>query len=597
MNLEAFTSTFLNIFYFLIVLGLAVIFHEWGHFIVAKLSGAKVDRFAVGFGKVLFSYKWHETEYAVCALPLGGYVKIRGMDPDEETTGAEWEFLQLAPWKRILIVVAGPVMNFVLAFLLYALIFVSFGEAYTASTTIGHVTTGSWGWQMGLREDDKILSVNDKKVSSWEEVTNYQSNLDREKLTVTVKRDGNKLGKQFEIPESYKKSDEDVPPPKTYEGIYITRVLPGSPAKKAGLKAGMSIIRANGKTFETREQWSNFFSSQYEKTPDGEYKAKEVHIVAKTQQGAPTTINVTPELVFPAEDAVPSHPIARLGLMFHGETSVEDYLMPTISPLGVAPKLKPVVGGVQEGGPAQAAGMTKGSRIVEINDQQIDDFNDVRLTVQRSLKITEEGKAKAEPLEVTWLTPQDEMKTKTITPDVIEEPLLTPSSIKTGKEYYMAKLGIEYQHDRKKMGGIGAIVAGWQKTVYICGFMVNFLWDLFTGNVSPKLIGGPIAIYQISAETGRWGLERFLSFIALLSANLGLINLFPLPPFDGGHVVFYFYEMIRMKPLTMKQMENFGKIGFALIIPLIIWLFINDLTRANFFTWLSDLIQKALGAS
>jgi regulator of sigma E protease len=83
-------------------------------------------------------------------------------------------------------------------------------------------------------------------------------------------------------------------------------------------------------------------------------------------------------------------------------------------------------------------------------------------------------------------------------------------------------------------------------------------------------------------------LERFLGFIALLSVNLGLLNLFPFPPFDGGHAVVYVVEMIRMKPLTMKQMETFGKIGFALIIPLFIFLIFNDLARTDCFPGLKD---------
>jgi len=100
-----------------------------------------------------------------------------------------------------------------------------------------------------------------------------------------------------------------------------------------------------------------------------------------------------------------------------------------------------------------------------------------------------------------------------------------------------------------------------------------------------------IAIYQLSGETGRRGLESFLNFIALLSANLGILNLFPFPPLDGGHIVFYSYEIIRRKRLTMKQMENFGKIGFVLIIPLMIWIIFNDLDRLNVFSWFTDLFR------
>ncbi|RJP22519.1 MAG: RIP metalloprotease RseP [Candidatus Omnitrophota bacterium] len=597
MNLDSIVSTFFSVFHFLVVLGLAVIFHEWGHFIVAKLSGAKVDRFAVGFGKVLFSRHWHDTEYALCALPLGGYVKIKGMDPDDETTGAEWEFLQLAAWKRILIVLAGPVMNFVLAFLLYVLVFMSFGEAYTATTTIGHVSPGSWGWEMGLRNGDKIVAINDKEITSWEDVLLTQSDFEKDQFRIIVDRDGSRLDKHYQIPKGYADDAEFVRPPDLFEGIFLTRILPGSAAEQAGLKAGTEILSANGTTFETREEWSKYFSAQYEQDAEGKYQPKEVRVVTRDTQGATTAILITPELVFPAEDAIPNQPVTRLGLLFHGEISVEENLLPTVNPIGITPKLNPVIGGVQEGSPAESAGITRGSRIVRLNDQEIDDFNDIRIIVQESLEEQEDGTVAARPLAVTWLTPQSEMKNGTVTPEIIKEPMLTRSSLKTGKLYYLARIGIDQQYDRKTMGVIGSIVAGWQKTIHICGFMIGFLYDLFTGGVSPKLVGGPIAIYQISAETGRWGLERFLSFIALLSANLGLINLFPLPPFDGGHILFYSYEIIRMKPVTMKQMENFGKIGFALIIPLILWIFINDLNRIEFFSWIGGLIQKAFGAS
>ncbi|MFB3788294.1 MAG: RIP metalloprotease RseP [bacterium] len=592
MTLDALTSVFTNLFYFAIVLGLAVIFHEWGHFIVAKLSGAKVDEFAVGFGKKIFRYDWHDTEYSIRLLPLGGLVKIRGMDPDEVLTGADFEYLQLAPWKRILIVVAGPFMNFVLAYLIYVFVLLAFGETYNATTTVGYVPMGSMGWEMGLRKDDRILSVNGVPVSSWDEISDLQADLSRETLTLTVDRGGQVLAKEKEIPPNYTQIDEseEITPPPAFEGIFVSSILPGGPAARAGLPSGVEILTVDGKTFGTRDQWSDYISSRYTKTPEGEYRPETITLVYKEPQGATHTLAITPDIIFPAADAEPYQPKTQLALTFQGEMSVEEYLTPTIPPLGIAPKLNPVIGKVQEGGPAAESGLTEDSRIIEMNGKSIDNWVDVLRTIYSVPVKQVNEEYQAEPIQVTWLGPDNQIHQASITPRVSLQNILTPTGAKTGKRYPLPQLGIDMKMDRKQIGVLGAVTYGFEKVGEVCGFMFDFLHKLFTGNISPKLLGGPIAIYQLSGESGRWGWERFFSFIALLSVNLALLNLFPFPPFDGGHAVVYLVEMIRMKPMTMKQMETFGKIGFVLIIPLFIYLIFNDLSRMDLFTWLKGLI-------
>ncbi len=592
MTLDAFTSVFTNLFYFAIVLGLAVIFHEWGHFIVAKLAGAKVDEFAVGFGKKLFRYNWHDTEYSIRLLPLGGLVKIRGMDPDEELTGAEFEYLQLAPWKRILVVVAGPFMNFVLAYLIYVFVLLAFGETYNATTTVGYVPMGSMGWEMGLRKDDRILSVNGVSVSSWDEISELQADLSRKTLSLTVERGGQVLSKEKEIPPNYTQAEEavEVTPPPAFEGIFVSSILPGGPAARDGLPSGVEILTVDGKTFGTRDQWSEYISSRFTKTPEGEYRPEPITLVYKEPQGATHALAITPDIIFPAEDAEPYQPKTQLALTFQGEMSIEEYLTPTIPPLGIAPKLNPVIGNVQEGGPAAAAGLTLDSRIIEMNGKSIDNWVDVLRTIYSVPVKQVNEEFQADPIQVTWLGPDNQVHQASITPHVSLQNVLTPTGAKTGKRYPLPQLGIDMKMDRKQIGILGAATYGFEKVVDVCGFMFDFLHKLFTGNISPKLLGGPIAIYQLSGESGRWGWERFFSFIALLSVNLALLNLFPFPPFDGGHAVVYLVEMIRMKPMTMKQMETFGKIGFVLIIPLFFYLIFNDLSRTNLFTWLKGLI-------
>ncbi|HOL95524.1 MAG TPA: RIP metalloprotease, partial [bacterium] len=245
---------------------------------------------------------------------------------------------------------------------------------------------------------------------------------------------------------------------------------------------------------------------------------------------------------------------------------------------------------VQEGSPAGLAGLTEDSRIIEMNGQPVNNWIDVLRTIYSVPVTAVNGEYKADPIQVTWLSPEGEMRQASITPRVTLQNVLTPTGAKTGKRYPLPQLGIDMKMDRKQIGVLGAATYGFEKVIQVCGFMVDFLHKLFTGDISPKLLGGPIAIYQLSGESGRWGWERFFSFIALLSVNLALLNLFPFPPFDGGHAVVYLVEMVRMKPMTMKQMETFGKIGFVLIIPLFIYLIFNDLSRTDLFTWLKGLI-------
>jgi regulator of sigma E protease len=445
MSIESILSNFSGIFYFGVVLGLAVIFHEWGHYIVAKLSGAKVDEFAVGFGKKILKYTWHNTEYTLRALPLGGFVKIRGMDPDDEITGADYEYLQLAPWKRIFIVVAGPFMNFVLAYLIYVFILFSFGQSYTASTTIGQVPHGSWGWEIGLQTGDQIVSINDRKISSWDDVESAVANIYsgiaqkptfNHSLNVIIERDGEKLAKKKVITPEYinaliSDSGTQITPPDSFTGIYVTKVIPGGAAHETGLTSGIVIESINGETFETRKEWSDYISTSYEKADDGTYSAKSMDIVYCEPESATKTVSVTPNLVKPSPDSIPNKPIAQLGIMFEGEISVLDFFTPKTPLLGVSPKLNPIIGRVQDGSPADLAGLEKDCRIVSINGKDVDDWNDVLFSIYTTpITENEDTSFTAEPLELAWLTSNNEMKEASISPNVTLQKYHYPNQFK-----------------------------------------------------------------------------------------------------------------------------------------------------------------------
>lgn len=156
-----------SIIVFLIVLGVLILVHEFGHFIIAKKAGVQVERFSLGFGPVLLSRKKDETEYTINAFPLGGYVKMAG-DNAQEFKGESGEYLSKPPGKRAAIVFFGPLLNYVLGILLFWLIFIIGYPSF--SNKIGGLIEGMGAQKAGIQIGDRIISVDNKKLSSWEEL-------------------------------------------------------------------------------------------------------------------------------------------------------------------------------------------------------------------------------------------------------------------------------------------------------------------------------------------------------------------------------------------------------------------------------------------
>lgn len=154
------------------VLGILIFFHELGHFLVAKWSGVRVDKFSLGFPPFLFKKRMGETEYCIGVIPLGGFVKMAGENPDEEATGAPYEFMSKSVGTRTAVVSAGPFMNFVLAWLILWGIFFVQGELITDSdrAVVGMVATDSPAAEAGLQSGDVITAINGRSVDSFSDM-------------------------------------------------------------------------------------------------------------------------------------------------------------------------------------------------------------------------------------------------------------------------------------------------------------------------------------------------------------------------------------------------------------------------------------------
>ena len=177
----------LSLVYFLIVLGALVLVHEFGHFITAKRCGVRVERFSIGFGPKLFSVKKGETEYLVSAIPLGGYVKMAGDEPSE-IKGKDWEFLSKSVGDRFKIIVAGPLLNYVMAFLIFSVVFM-FGSP-TLTTEVGSLLKDYPAEKAGLLAGDKVTAIDGKNIGDWEEMTEIIHKHIEGSIKLTVNRGG-----------------------------------------------------------------------------------------------------------------------------------------------------------------------------------------------------------------------------------------------------------------------------------------------------------------------------------------------------------------------------------------------------------------------
>lgn len=241
---------------FLFVLGVLIFVHELGHYMMAKRLGVRVLTFSLGFGPKILRFRRGDTEYCISAIPLGGYVKMAGENPDDPRSGNPDEFLSRTKWERFQILIMGPAMNIALAVVVMAIVLMQGAEvpAYQDQPpVIGAVLPGSPAEKVGIRSGDRILTVAGESVDTWEDfflAIGMRANRDvavtllreRQTLHVTVRPNPQT---RFEVGEIGVLPDVNP---------YVDSVTPGDPADRAGLKAGDGIVAVNGERVVFRSQ-------------------------------------------------------------------------------------------------------------------------------------------------------------------------------------------------------------------------------------------------------------------------------------------------------------------------------------------------------
>jgi len=441
---------------FIVALGLLIVVHEYGHYLIARLCGVKVLRFSVGFGRPLYTRTIgkDQTEWVIAAIPFGGYVKM--LDEREgpvEAHEADRAFNRQSVWRRFAIVVAGPVANFLFAIAVYAGLFM-YGLP-EARPVVGNPPEGSVAAAAGLHSGDTVRAVDGEAITTWQELRwrVLQSALQRQPLR-------------------------------------------------------LELLDERG---HLRDATLDLHS-------------------------------------FPADD-VESDALERVGLRLY------------------RPPLEPVIGQVVAGSAAERAGLTAGDRVLRADGNPVESWDALVALVQ----------ARAEtPLRLTIERG-----------GVRQDMEVTPAAVSAGQKRigrigaapqipaaHAERMTIRVQH------GFGeALWKGAAKTGDIAVFSLKMLGKMLMGEVSWRHLSGPVTIADFAGQSAQMGWISYVTFLALISISLGVLNLLPIPLLDGGHLMYYAIEVVKGKPVSERAMELGQRVGLALLLVMMAFAFYNDLNR------------------
>ena len=428
---------------FIFVLGVLIFVHELGHFIMARRIGVRVLTFSLGFGPKLLSFRRGDTEYCISAIPLGGYVKMAGENPEDTRTGANDEFLSKTKWQRFQVLVMGPVMNILLAIVVMALVLYQGARvAANDSPVIGSFKENSVAKAAGLQPGDRIVSVDGTPVDTWAELEMQILPKGNRRVRIVADRNGRSIEVDV-VPAAEGKFEIGEIGIVPIMRPQFRTINDGSPAKEAGLQGGDVILAVAGERGVTRERTIELIKAHENKPLLFEVE----------RQGQPLSITVTPRRI----------------------------------------DNTPMVG------------------------------------------------AHIDPLE-----------TRLVEPGPLEA----------------VKLSLEQNWE-------------WSKLI------VKTLVGLFTRETSVKQLMGPVAIADLSGTAAQQGWISLFSLMGLISLNLGLLNLMPIPVLDGGHITILALEGLARRDFSMKVKEKMLLAGFALLLMLMVTVIYNDLTRVQ---WIERLM-------
>lgn len=533
---------------FTLLLGILIFVHELGHFLMARLCGVRVEVFSLGFGKKIFSIKRGDTTYCISIIPLGGYVKMFGEQPGEEIAESDKSvsFTHKSVWQRIAVVLAGPLMNFFFAVLVLFLIALT-GEKLRAPK-VGDVLINSDAYVSGLRSGDKITSVNNITVESYEQFSEVLNSINLAYGKLTVEREFTNEKVEVNVPLHRKPNPNILSTSSLVNEINgmslnsastIIGIKRNSPLKSLGVQSGDKITKINGQSTIYLRQLEWILSKQEPKSPL-ELSIERLDSDNKLQQLSVTI----------SSDLVKSYTLENLGI-----ESAEFYLAK-----------------IFDGAPAQKAGLQTGDRIVRIDGKPILEWADVVNSIKAY------SGSGAMTLEIFR---GDKELQISLTPELTSQPTQTGGEEKRYTVGILPYLNIADPEilEIKAANPIKALARGFEKTWNLSVMTVMSFVRLVENKISPKNIGGVIAIGQAASDSFKMGWDYFLQMMALISVNLFILNLLPIPVLDGGHLIFYAIEAIKGSPISIKKMAIAQQVGMILLMSLMVFAFFNDFSR------------------
>jgi len=413
-----------------IVLGVLIFVHEAGHFLVATLFRVRVLVFSLGFGKRLFGFRRCSTDYRVSLIPLGGYVRMAGDTPEEGRTGAEDEFLSKPKWQRFLILVAGPLMNLIIA------------VAFLTGLDMSGVPTASLGTKIG-------------------------------------------------------------------------ETVPNKPAARAGLKAGDTIVAIDGEPVKVFD---------------------DVRLIVSTHAGTPLRVDYVRDGVRRTTTVTP---VAEQG---------------EFGRLGVAgfyPFYEPVAG-VNPGSPAAKGGLHDRDRILSANGKPVVQLIDLKAIF---------ANAKGGP--VALVVERGGQRLNVTVPAAKDDP-----------EDSLRGIGVPVEFRKLSFGA--AVNDSLNENMKLARVSFMTIGRLLRGEGSVKELSGPVAIAKISGAAVRLGFKPMIGLMAMISLQLGIMNLLPIPVLDGGHIMILLIEGVVGHDLSLRVKERIQQVGFAALATLMLVVIYND---------------------
>ncbi|HRO66458.1 MAG TPA: RIP metalloprotease RseP [Pseudobdellovibrionaceae bacterium] len=533
-----------------ILLGILIFVHELGHFLVARWCNVRVEVFSLGFGRKIWKKQVGDTTYCISVIPLGGYVKMFGDQPGAQISEEDRKvsFTHKTVWQRIAIVLAGPLMNLFFAVLVFGMV-AMIGMDQRAPV-LGDIESGTPAAVAGFQSGDRVLSIDGEKVTTYEDVaTLMDENIGGSVRFTVVRPDGtqseiktNVVGKKNPNPLSMTPTIGDIEGMNTLSRASMVGVPTDSPLYAIGLRTGDRILSVGDMKVEKFRDLGFAFSKADLSRP--------VSIVAERyEEGkSPETLTMT----LTAE-------IAKRGFLGLRLESPELYLAKVVG-----------------GSPAQKAGLQTGDRLIAVDGKPVLKWTDV-------LNAVSSYDGKKEHLTFD-LVRDGKAETIRITPQITEQMTAYGSEDRRftiGIVPWLAYANPDVVTTRILNPAMAIVKGAEQSWEFSVITLLSFV-RLFQGEISHKTVGGLLSIGQAAGETMKMGLSKFLTMMAIISINLFILNLLPVPVLDGGHLVFYSIEAVKGSPLSLKKMEFAQQIGLVLLMGLMVFALYNDVTRLIF---------------